>query len=1220
MTFVAPARRPQNSNTWESVEYPWRSPALRDLNDQGFWFTDDCGVINCTPIPSSNKAFGNMINSTARLISYDNLLNTTPKSPGHNFNSSHYEGSSEHNQMHQRATPNHSQEAPQHQSMFDLDRPRNPDQHNTSKDQLYSYASDHSYHSVQWISNHAERMDVRAESTAAFVRYTIQELMQQDCSMCPVNYPVDAPSRLVRVECRKPGCRCVLKSEPALALKVVPNVTLVQGEWSHSGRVLIHSKKGYYANSNHLDLVTSKLPPPSHISAAVVLTTCCPSWFELISGSQGGSNDANSLIYPSVPVWSSSKAVWRAKPEYFVLLKQTPCFLALRRQSILTSSLDVSNQNQTMISIDVDNVVYLKSGAVLKLIDCFTCRLVHHQASIQNPHASNSLLSRHHVKTASMLQCVVVGDKALSSVASAALDLPAHDALHWFSDGPKLVYLSLELKSLCCSPVSVKIPVHGQLHSNQSSEVGEAGVYSIISLLTHNKLPMVVRPVTCLRQSDLTIVSQINEDQSGETDQFSNQPVLRLGTCYHGDLIFLEPISECLDPVKIAQNSNYGGGEQNASLNSRFFVVTTDMLSQHNFCVLDSLCCPQYDRELNVHAARVAHFLAACHPAESLAYLLRHLEDITQSSTTGPSHVPLSRTLGPVGSVSAYAVVQAAIASVAAAAKLATEDKSEGEVDPIYSHELLYDETCGHRRPASLHKNQRFQSASCLTDSGRHSSCMSSSLLAMETDQMNAMCDELEDIYYYVRNGKFPVQSRSMTSLVHHFTPPIRGERAPLTSAPISPQPLKATHDLRKWIPNNSPSGRPSAYWLQLQNLRYINSDKPTAVFDQNRTDRGSNNIVQNGSHVTQYAALASGGYAISPEKQAVVQSQFAHAHIPARFVNPAIRNENLSTLERICRPSRVLLNRNIPAAAKLPTILTSSVSQNLAPQGCTQIIMRPIKPSVPDSNSVPFVNSNHDQSIKHSHVIKSPIVQHSTVTSTPSCYSSTQIAGKCFASTSSLVTVHCPAVMTQSLHIGMSKNGTSGSNASSFVNVTQTSTQQAVSESQHCNSPVYDPNSFKPMEVTWKKYPFVHVIQQSKIPSSRPSHTTHNLMSYSAVSVGRSNSQLRLHEGYIDTPRTSFVVTTDKHTYPDNSRTKHSTSKNAAGCNCLTKHSTFVGTCQDASKSIYKIACSTGEQVGLSCAVQSYNEKQRLSYIVNNSDHCVPKANYASIPSYVNQ
>ncbi|KAF6780497.1 hypothetical protein AHF37_00045 [Paragonimus kellicotti] len=217
------------------------------------------------------------------------------------------------------------------------------------------------------------------------------------------------------------------------------------------------------------------------------------------------------------------------------------------------------------------------------------------------------------------------------------------------------------------------------------------------------------------------------------------------------------------------------------------------MLNQHNFFVANSFCAAQYTRELEVHATRVSHFLAACHPSEGLIYLLKHLEDITLSSTTGPSYVPLTRTLGPIGISIRNATVYSAIASLTAAAAIATEDYEDCTKCPAYSREVQGDNlptTCsGFGTLSPLSCDEHYQSSSCLMGLKTYThSSLSSSLQANEADQMNALCDEIEDIYYYVRNGRFPAQSHSMTSLIHHTTPSSMLDQLKGGSAPISPQ------------------------------------------------------------------------------------------------------------------------------------------------------------------------------------------------------------------------------------------------------------------------------------------------------------------------------------------------------------------------------------------------------------------------------------------------
>ncbi|CAH8619807.1 unnamed protein product [Heterobilharzia americana] len=122
------------------------------------------------------------------------------------------------------------------------------------------------------------------------MRFTIQDLVQQESCIGSSNYPVDKPSRLVQIECRKPGCRCVLKNERALAMKIVPGVTLVQAEWLLPNSVILSNEKSSCHQSSQHSTNRSISNPNvgnstqfgSSYSHSVVLTSCCPSWFELV--------------------------------------------------------------------------------------------------------------------------------------------------------------------------------------------------------------------------------------------------------------------------------------------------------------------------------------------------------------------------------------------------------------------------------------------------------------------------------------------------------------------------------------------------------------------------------------------------------------------------------------------------------------------------------------------------------------------------------------------------------------------------------------------------------------------------------------------------------------------------------------------------------------------------------------------------------------------------
>ncbi|VDP61112.1 unnamed protein product [Schistosoma mattheei] len=630
------------------------------------------------------------------------------------------------------------------------------------------------------------------------MRFTIQDLVQQESCIGSSNYPVDKPSRLVQIECRKPGCRCVLKNEHALAMKIVPGITLVQAEWLLPNSVVSNNEKSrlnhtsqHIVNntSNNKNAYNQSLPNFNQIKSScphsVVLTSCCPSWFELVRRNVIGPSDNGPQICPEVPVWSSCKAVWRAKPKFFLLRKDTQCLFATNTQSLTMSSTELlKKDDRSTITLDADNIGILRPGTVLQLIDCRLCRLVHKEDQI-----SYRLSARHRSKPVSMLQCAVVGGKALAALASSITNLSPQDALNWFSTGPRLVYLSLASKSIMCSPVKTTstISVNNNYgnHNKNSSQIKlsgnetdysifDNGVHSILSLLSTYRLPLITRPVVGLRSSEWFFMGKCtNHSLISNPDSVNMHSLLQIFSCHHGDLIFLEPLSDCTKSV-------YQNESSNETIKSRFFVVTTDMLLHHNFLVADSQTCQAYQQQLEIHAFRVSHFLAACHPVQGLTYILKHLEDITHSSNTGPSYIPLTRTLGPITNRFNTIAIQSAISSIAAIASLTMHEESNdipndpyqlNEIQPkILNYLTLHNNnnntvsttttttTNYHNssnynsmHTSSIDINDSYHSANCLinTTNLHTQSSLSSSLFASEVDEMNALCDEIEDIYFY---------------------------------------------------------------------------------------------------------------------------------------------------------------------------------------------------------------------------------------------------------------------------------------------------------------------------------------------------------------------------------------------------------------------------------------------------------------------------------------
>ncbi|CAH8619822.1 unnamed protein product [Heterobilharzia americana] len=464
----------------------------------------------------------------------------------------------------------------------------------------------------------------------------------------------------------------------------------------------------------------------------------------------------------------------------------------------MSSSDLLKKDDRFNLTLDADNVGMLRPGTVLQLIDCRLCRLVH-----KEDQTSSYRFSTRRSKPVSMLQCAVVGGKALAALAASIKNLSPQDALNWFSTGPRLVYLSLASKSIVCSPVNISSSVsvnsnkcssHAKLSGHETdNSISDNGVHSILSLLSTYRLPIVTRPVVGLRSSEWFFMGRLtNHSLISNSDSVNLHSLLQIFSCHHGDLIFLEPLSDCSGSVYQADSSNVSG-------KSRFFVVTTDMLLQHNFLVADSQTCETYSRELETHAFRVSHFLAACHPVQGLTYILKHLEDISHSSNTGPSHIPLTRTLGPITNRFSTIAIQSAVTSIAAIASLGMHEEYNdipndpcqlNEIQPkVLNHLALnYTNYVGNNTnsllllSSSIDNNDFYHSTNCLNT---HSS-LSSSLFTSETDEMNALCDEIEDIYFYVRNGHFPMHSHSLSSLLTHQHVE-KDFNVINTSAPISP-------------------------------------------------------------------------------------------------------------------------------------------------------------------------------------------------------------------------------------------------------------------------------------------------------------------------------------------------------------------------------------------------------------------------------------------------
>ena len=535
---------------------------------------------------------------------------------------------------------------------------------------------------IEWVYSQHNFSSGRSPE---LLRMKARELIQQEKCDSNFGYCVDQPSRLVRIECLKAGCKCVLKQEPALALKIVCGVSLVRGNWSSLQAQGSHHTTRWSSLSSALERLQANRPssnscqpsqypnPTDQFSACnngsndqipLIFTSCSPFWFEILKQR----NDT--FQRPDIPSWTSGKALWKSRPSMFLLRKQTKCILSVS-----------SNNSRGPVTLDLDNVVNLHPGTVLRLVDCKSCRLV-------------SKINSDYPPTAPLLQCEVVGSKSLAKYASLANNLPPDDALYWFASGPRLVYLPLDDKTVSFYPISTPPP---NSRDNKNTEWAYSGAHSVLTLLSHFQLPLTVRPVM---------------DHSLANWLTSNSPSIREGnaglhltSCYHGDLVFLEPIADCGPAAMATANSNGNGSNGN----SRFFVVTAEMLSQHRFILATPQSSQFYSRELKTHASRVAHFLAAFHPACGLNYLLKYLEDVTHCSSVGPSHRPLTETLGPLGGEGTVAS-HTAVASIAASM-------------------LLHLEIDERSKSPDLH----------------------------------ALYDDLDDIYQYVRTGRLPSKQRGLT-------------------------------------------------------------------------------------------------------------------------------------------------------------------------------------------------------------------------------------------------------------------------------------------------------------------------------------------------------------------------------------------------------------------------------------------------------------------------
>ncbi|KAF6780496.1 hypothetical protein AHF37_00044 [Paragonimus kellicotti] len=526
-------------------------------------------------LPSSRTKYGSLAQSATQLNCYDNLPNgilVGPTGAPVTAHSTYPDTPTVGRMTKQLGT--YPLELTQHRSMVDLEASQQVNALSDSDDRLLGNSS-----TFEWVRNNSSALEISDTSiqsdSSVFVRFTIQDLIQQECYMNPVSYPLDQPSRLVRVECRKPGCRCVLKNELALALKIVSNVSLVRGNWILSKSQTNIIQRGHRMITSHFtdshptvqDSLTISHPQTrlSHSEghsavvytnlSPIILTTCSPTWFEVVIKNNNGPGDISSPNCVEVPVWSSGKALWRAKPNYFLLRKSTQCMFAILNQPITMSSTNVYKQDHSILNIDGHRTVSLRPGTVLQLINCRLCRLVSHHDMLNTVHSPVGLIGRYRTKTVSMLQCAVVGDKVLCNVAAAASDLSPHDAIRWFADGPRLVYIPLDTKTMMCSPIADKLTSSDTSTSKPRGHVAnDTGLHSLISLLTQYRLPVVVRPISGLRPNEWCFMKSAQciqaEARPKEQECSMKSSLVQLDGCYHGDLIFLEPISDCrLDSI-----------------------------------------------------------------------------------------------------------------------------------------------------------------------------------------------------------------------------------------------------------------------------------------------------------------------------------------------------------------------------------------------------------------------------------------------------------------------------------------------------------------------------------------------------------------------------------------------------------------------------------------------------------------------------------------------
>nr|VZI54146.1 unnamed protein product [Spirometra erinaceieuropaei] len=528
------------------------------------------------------------------------------------------------------------------------------------------------------------------------LRLKVRDLIQQENCDNNFRYAVDQPSKLVRIECLKPGCR-----------GFAPSITGDPGRPHQSDeseapflRSVIKSGDSHQQSSR----ACLRLTPEASSGLAseqipLILTSCFPFWFELLSKANMGPGDFCQSHGPSLNLWNSAKAVWKARPSLFLLLKPARCFFSTNAAGDCEKEL----KQDASVPLNTSSAFNLHPGTVLRPIDCRICRI-----AVAPQVASTTF----YPSFVSMLQCEVVGARSLARYASAT-SLPPNDALQAFASGPRFVYLPLDDNSVLFSPIATQPPNTRDVNASTATWP-YTGAHSILSLLSHFQLPISVRPL--LSNS----LANWPSSASNAAPHNDSGACLTLSSCHHGDLIFLEPIADCVN--RVSQTT-----APSSSSSSRFFVVTTEMLSQHRFLVASPTSTQAYSQQLRVHASRVAHFLAALHPAFGLNYLLKYLEDATHCSAVGPVHCALSETLGPPGeSGGAAGASHMAVGSIAA-------------VTALQNNEVALD-------------------THAATTQDHYKSSKSPSLESDEARsvRLQAQLNEIDIIYQYVRTGRFP--------------------------------------------------------------------------------------------------------------------------------------------------------------------------------------------------------------------------------------------------------------------------------------------------------------------------------------------------------------------------------------------------------------------------------------------------------------------------------